>query len=60
MIFYVIVLLWIVLFRGFTKQTRLLGSNKILIDSMLPNFIETVVIQKKISFNQIDYFIGGK
>ena len=31
----------------FTKQTRLLGSNKILIDSMLPNFIDTVVIRIK-------------
>ena len=39
--------IWLVLFRGFTKQTRLLGSNKILIDSMLPNFIDTLVIQIK-------------
>ena len=45
--FYVIVLFWLVLFRGFTKQTGLLGSNKILINSMLPYFIDTVVIQIK-------------
>ena len=45
--FYFIVLLRLVLFRGFTKQTRLLASNKILIDSMLPYFIDTVVIQIK-------------
>ena len=47
MIFYAIVLFWLVLFRSFTKQTRLLGSNKILINSMLPNFMDTVVIQIK-------------
>ena len=45
--FYVIVLFWLVLFGGFTKQTGLLGSNKILFDSMLPYFIDTVVIQIK-------------
>ena len=45
MIFYVIVLLWLMLFRRFTKQTRLVGLNKILIDLMSLNFIDTVVIQ---------------
>ena len=47
MILYVIVLCWLVLFRPFTKQTRLVGSNKILIDSMSLNFIDTVVIKIK-------------
>ena len=37
----------IVLFRRFTKQTRLVGSNKILIDSMWLNFIDTAVIKIK-------------
>ena len=37
MIFYVIVLFWLVLFKRFTKQTRLVGSNEILIDSMSLN-----------------------
>ena len=45
--FYDVVLFWLVLLRGFTKQTRLPGSNKVLIDSMLPYFIDTVVIQLK-------------
>ena len=48
MIFYVIVL-----FRRFTKQTGLAGFNKILIDSMSLNFIDTVVIQIK---NMCKYF----
>ena len=47
MIFYVIVLFLFVVFKRFTKRTRLLGSNKILSDSMLANFIDTVVIQIK-------------
>ena len=34
-----IVLFRLVLFRRFNKQTRLVGSNKILIDSMSLNFI---------------------
>ena len=37
----------IVLFRRFTKQTRLVGRNKSLIDSELLNFIESLVIQTK-------------
>ena len=37
----------IVLFRRFTKQTRLFGSSKILIDSMSINFIDSMVIQIK-------------
>ena len=47
MIFYVIVLSSLVLFIRFTKQTRLVGSSKILIDSMSLNFIDTVIIQIK-------------
>ena len=43
----IIVFFWLLLFRRFTKQTRLVGSNKILIDSMSLNFIDTVVIQIK-------------
>ena len=42
MIYYVIVL-----FRRFTKRTRLFGSNKSLIDSTSLNFINSVVIQIK-------------
>ena len=37
----------IVLFGRFTKQTHLVGSNKILIDSMSLNFIDSVVFQIK-------------
>ena len=37
----------LVLFRRFTKQTRLVGSNKFLTDSMSLNFILFVVIQIK-------------
>ena len=56
MIFYVIVLFWLVLFRSFTKQTRLVGSSKILIDSMSLNFIDNVVIQiKDIEVNRLFY-----
>ena len=49
MIFYVIVVFWFVLFRRFIKQTRLVGSNEILIASMslIVNLIDTVVIQIK-------------
>ena len=47
MIYCAIVLFRLVLFRRFTKQTRLVGSNKILIDSMSLNFIDFVVIQIK-------------
>ena len=46
MIYCAIVLFRLVLFRRFTKQT-LVGSNKILIDSMSLNFIDSVVIQIK-------------
>ena len=44
---HVIVLFRLVLFSRFTKQTLLVGSNEILIDSMSLNFINTVVIQMK-------------
>ena len=47
MIVYVTVLFRLVLFRRFIKQTRLVGSNEILIDSMSVDFIKTVVIQIK-------------
>ena len=48
MIYCAIVLFRLVLFRRFTKQTRLVGSNKILIDLMSLNFIDySVVIQIK-------------
>ena len=60
MIFYVIVL-----FRRFTKQTRVVGSNKVFIDSMLLNFIDIVIIQIKditeleiISLVAYKYLIG--
>ena len=44
MIYCAIVLFQLVLFRRFTKQTRVVGSNKILIDSISLNFIDSVVI----------------
>ena len=47
MIFCAIVLFRLVLFRRFTKQTLLVGLNKILIDLMSLNFIDSVVIQIK-------------
>ena len=47
MIYCAIVLFRLVLFRRFTKQTRLVGSNKILNDSMSLNFIDSVVIRIK-------------
>ena len=47
MIYCTIVLFRLVLFRHFTKQTRLVGLNKILIDSMSLNSIDFVVIQIK-------------
>ena len=45
MIYSAIVLFRLVLFRRFTKQIRLVGSNNILIDSMSLNFTDFVVIQ---------------
>ena len=47
MIYCATVLFRIVLFRRLTKQTRLVDSNKILIDSMSLNFRDSVVIQIK-------------
>ena len=57
-----IVLFRLVLFRRFTKRTRLVGSNKILIDSMSLNFIDSVVIQMKdiIESNRIFSFAADK
>ena len=45
MIYYAIVLFQLVLFRRFTKQTCLVGSNKILIHSI--SLIDSVVIKIK-------------
>ena len=47
MVYCAIVLFQLVLFRRFTKQTRLDGSNKILISSMSLNFIDSMIIQIK-------------
>ena len=47
MVYCGIVLFQLVLFRRFTKQTRLDGSNKILISSMSLNFIDSMIIQIK-------------
>ena len=47
MIYYIIELFWLVLFRRFTEQTRLIGSNEILIHSISLNFTDSIVIQIK-------------
>ena len=47
MIYCAIVLFRLVLFGRFTKQTRVVGSNKILVDSMSLNFINSVIVQTK-------------
>ena len=47
MIYCAIVLFRLVLFRRFTEQTRLVVTNKLLIDSMSFNYIDFVVIQIK-------------
>ena len=44
---YYVIAFWLVLFRRFTKQKRLVGWNKILIDLMSLNSIDSVVIQIK-------------
>ena len=40
----------IVLFKRFTRQTRSVGSNKILIDSMSPNFIGSMGLSNTIYY----------
>ena len=58
MIYCAIVLFRLVLFRRFTEQARLGGSNKIVIDLMSLNFIDSVVIQIKdiIDSNRFSYW----
>ena len=60
MIYCAFVLFGLVLFRRFTKQTRLVGSNKILIDLISLNFIDAVVIQTKdiIELNRYFFFVS--
>ena len=51
-----ILLFQLVLFRRFTKQTRLVGSNKIITDdSVSQNFIDSVVQIKDIIESNIFY-----
>ena len=56
MIYWSIMLFRLVLFRRFTKQTRLVGSNKISIDSMTLNLIDSVVTQIKDIIDSSSYF----
>ena len=44
MIYHVIVLFWLELFSRFTEQTPLVGSNKISIDLMSLDFIDSMNI----------------